>query len=104
MAGTAPPRSAARVEDGNGTVHYLGRYERKLAGGSNSPEADHQVLQRLLRGCEAGRSPSAGAAPCTGSARTTWAEPSGCWTAASLHWTGMRYRPYGEDRDTGSAA
>ena len=26
-------------DDSNGTVHYLGGYERKLAGGSNSPEA-----------------------------------------------------------------
>ena len=26
-------------DDSNGTVHYLGSYERKLAGGSNSPEA-----------------------------------------------------------------
>ena len=39
-------------DDSNGTVHYLGAYERKLAADSNSPDTGDQVLQRFTRGSQ----------------------------------------------------
>ena len=35
-------------------------------------------------------------------AQTTLAAPSGCWTSSFAALDGMRYKPYGEDRDTGN--
>ena len=94
----APPPAPARV---GGAVHYLGGYERKLAGGSNSPETITKYY-----------SASFGAA----------SRPVAFRRGGTLHWVGsdhlggtirvldsgftaldgMRYRPYGEDRDTGT--
>ena len=36
----------------NGTVHYLGGYERKLAGGSNSSDTVTKYYSASLRGYE----------------------------------------------------
>ena len=89
-------------EDNNGTVHYLGGYERKLAAGVNSPEAVTKYYS----------------APFGAMSR-----PVAFRRAGTLHWVGsdhlggtirvlnygftaldgMRYKPYGEDRDTGTA-
>ncbi len=88
--------------DSNGTVHYLGGYERKLAGGSSSPETITKYYSALLG---------------------AMSRPVAFRRGGTLHWAGsdhlggtirvldssfaaldgMRYRPYGEDRDTGNA-
>ena len=89
-------------DDSNGTVHYLGAYERKLAGIYNSPETITKYYSASL-----------------GALSRPVAFRRGC----TLHWVGsdhlggtirvvdssftavdgMRYKPYGEDRDTGSS-
>ena len=89
-------------DDSNGTVHYLGSYERKLAGGSNSPETITKYYSASLG---------------------AMSRPMAFRRSGTLHWLssdhlggtirvldssftaldGMRYKPYGEDRDTGSS-
>ena len=39
-------------DDSNGTVHYLGGYERKLAGGSNSSDTVTKYYSASLRGSQ----------------------------------------------------
>ena len=88
-------------QDSNGTVHYLGGYERKLADTYNS-----EVVTKYY-------SASLGA----------MSRPVAFRRGGTLHWVGsdhlggtirvlndsftamdgMRYKPYGEDRDTGSS-
>ena len=89
-------------EDTNGTVHYLGGYERKLAAGSNSSDTVTKYYSASLG---------------------TMSRPLAFRRGGTLHWVGsdhlggtvrvldssfaaldgMRYKPYGEDRDTGNA-
>ena len=89
-------------EDSNGTVHYLGGYERKLAAGSSSPETISKYYSASLG---------------------AMSRPIAFRRAGTLHWVGsdhlagtirvlnssfaavdgMRYKPYGEDRDAGSS-
>ena len=89
-------------EDSNGTVHYLGGYERKLAGGSNSPEAvtkyysaSFGALSRPLAFRRGGTLHWLGADHLGGTIRVL----DSSFTALDR----MRYKPYGEDRDTGSS-
>ena len=89
-------------EDSNGTVHYLGGYERKLAGGSNSPEAvtkyysaSFGALSRPVAFRRGGTLHWLGADHLGGTIRVL----DSSFTALD----GMRYKPYGEDRDTGNA-
>ena len=88
--------------DSNGTVHYLGSYERKLAGGSNSPEtitkyysASFGAMSRPLAFRRGGTLHWVGADHLGGTIRVL----NDSFTALD----GMRYKPYGEDRDTGSS-
>ncbi len=89
-------------DDSNGTVHYLGGYERKLAGGSNSSDTVTKYYSASLG---------------------AMSRPVAFRRGGTLHWVGadhlggtirvldssftaldrMRYRPYGEDRDAGTA-
>ena len=89
-------------DDSNGTVHYLGGYERKLAADSNSPETITKYYSASLG---------------------AMSRPVAFRRGGTLHWVGadhlggtirvldssfaavdgMRYKPYGEDRDTGSS-
>ena len=87
--------------DSNGTVHYLGGYERKLAGGSNSSDtvtkyysASLGALSRPLAFRRGGTLHWVGADHLGGTIRVM----DSSFTAVD----GMRYKPYGEDRDTGS--
>ena len=89
-------------EDSNGAVHYLGGYERKLAGGSNSPEAvtkyysaSFGALSRPVAFRRGGTLHWLGADHLGGTIRVL----DSSFTALD----GMRYKPYGEDRDTGSS-
>ena len=89
-------------EDSNGTVHYLGGYERKLAGGSNSPEAvtryysaSFGALSRPVAFRRGGTLHWLGADHLGGTIRVL----DSSFTALD----GMRYKPFGEDRDTGSS-
>ena len=89
-------------QDSNGTVHYLGGYERKLAGGSSSPEsvtkyysASFGALSRPLAFRRGGTLHWLGADHLGGTVRVL----DDSFTALD----GMRYRPFGEDRDTGSS-
>ena len=89
-------------EDSNGTVHYLGGYERKLAGGSNSPEtitkyysASLGALSRPVAFRRGGTLHWVGSDHLGGTVRVL----DSSFTALD----GMRYKPYGEDRDAGTA-
>ena len=89
-------------DDSNGIVHYLGGYERKLAGGSNSPEtitkyysASLGALSRSVAFRRGGTLHWVGSDHLGGTVRVL----DDSFTALD----GMRYRPYGEDRDTGSS-
>ena len=89
-------------DDSNGTVHYLGGYERKLAAGSNSSDtvtkyysASLGALSRSVAFRRGGTLHWAGTDHLGGTIRVL----DGSFTALD----GMRYKPYGEDRDTGSS-
>ncbi len=89
-------------DDSNGTVHYLGGYERKLAGGSNSSDtvtkyysASLGALSRSVAFRRGGTLHWVGSDHLGGTIRVL----DGSFTALD----GMRYKPYGEDRDTGSS-
>ncbi len=89
-------------QDSNGTVHYLGGYERKLAADSNSSDTVTKYYSASLG---------------------AMSRPVAFRRGGTLHWVGsdhlggtirvlndsftaldgMRYKPYGEDRDTGSS-
>ena len=89
-------------DDSNGTVHYLGGYERKLAADSNSSDTVTKYYSASLGALS---------------------RPVAFRRGGTLHWVGsdhlggtirvldssfaaldgMRYKPYGEDRDTGSS-
>ena len=88
--------------DSNGIVHYLGGYERKLAGGSNSSDtvtkyysASLGALSRPLAFRRGGTLHWVGSDHLGGTIRVLDS------SFAALD--GMRYKPYGEDRDTGSS-
>ena len=88
--------------DSNGTVHYLGGYERKLAADSNSSDtvtkyysASLGALSRPVAFRRGGTLHWVGADHLGGTIRVL----DGSFTALD----GMRYKPYGEDRDTGSS-
>ncbi len=88
-------------DDSNGTVHYLGAYERKLAGGSNSSDtvtkyysASLGALSRPVAFRRGGTLHWVGSDHLGGTIRVV----DSSFTAVD----GMRYKPYGEDRDTGS--
>ena len=89
-------------KDSNGTVHYLGGYERKLAADSNSSDtvtkyysASLGALSRPVAFRRGGTLHWVGSDHLGGTIRVL---DSG-FTALD----GMRYKPYGEDRDTGSS-
>ena len=89
-------------DDSNGTVHYLGGYERKLAGGSSSPEtvtkyysASLGALSRSVAFRRGGTLHWVGSDHLGGTIRVL----DSSFTALD----GMRYKPYGEDRDAGDA-
>ena len=89
-------------DDSNGTVHYLGGYERKLAGGSNSSDtvtkyysASLGALSRPVAFRRGGTLHWIGADHLGGTIRVL----NDSFAALD----GMRYKPYGEDRDTGSS-
>ena len=89
-------------DDSNGTVHYLGGYERKLAAGSESSDtvtkyysASFGAMSRPLAFRRGGTLHWLGADHLGGTVRVL----DDSFTALD----GMRYRPYGEDRDTGSS-
>ena len=89
-------------DDSNGTVHYLGSYERKLAGGSNSPEtitkyysASLGAMSRPLAFRRGGTLHWVGSDHLGGTIRAL--------NSSFAALDGMRYRPYGEDRDTGTS-
>ena len=89
-------------DDDNGIVHYLGGYERKLAGGSETSDTVTKYYSASLGALS---------------------RPVAFRRGGTLHWVGsdhlggtirvldssfaaldgMRYKPYGEDRDTGSS-
>ncbi len=89
-------------DDDNGIVHYLGAYERKLAGGSETSDTVTKYYSASLG---------------------AHSRPVAFRRGGTLHWVGsdhlggtirvldssfaaldgMRYKPYGEDRDTGSS-
>ena len=88
--------------DSNGTVHYLGGYERKLAAGSNSSDtvtkyysASLGALSRPVAFRRGGTLHWVGSDHLGGTIRVL----NSSFTALD----GMRYKPYGEDRDTGSS-
>ena len=88
--------------DSNGTVHYLGGYERKLAADSNSSDtvtkyysASLGALSRSVAFRRGGTLHWVGSDHLGGTIRVL----DGSFTALD----GMRYKPYGEDRDTGSS-
>ncbi len=89
-------------DDDNGTVHYLGGYERKLAGGSSSPETVTKYysasLGALSRSVAFRRGGTLHWVGCDHLGGTIRVLDSG-FTALD----GMRYKPYGEDRDTGTS-
>ena len=89
-------------DDSNGTVHYLGGYERKLAAGSSSPEAvtkyysaSFGAMSRPVAFRRGGTLHWVGSDHLAGTIRVL----DSSFTALD----GMRYRPYGEARDTGSS-
>ena len=89
-------------DDSNGTVHYLGGYERKLAAGSNSPEtvtkyysASFGAMSRPVAFRRGGTLHWVGSDHLGGTIRVL----NSSFTALD----GMRYKPYGEDRDAGTS-
>ena len=89
-------------DDSNGTVHYLGGYERKLAGRSESSDtvtkyysASLGAMSRPVAFRRGGTLHWVGADHLGGTIRVL----NDSFTALD----GMRYKPYGEDRDTGNA-
>ncbi len=99
--GNWPARPPAPARAG-GNLHYLGGYERKLAGGSETSDtvtkyysASLGALSRPVAFRRGGTLHWVGADHLGG---TVSVLDSG-FTALD----GMRYKPYGEDRDTGSA-
>ena len=89
-------------DDSNGIVHYLGGYERKLAGGSETSDtvtkyysASLGALSRSVAFRRGGTLHWVGADHLGGTIRVL----NSSFTALD----GMRYKPYGEDRDTGSS-
>ena len=89
-------------DDSNGTVHYLGGYERKLAGGSSSPEtitkyysASLGAMSRPVAFRRAGTLHWVGSDHLAGTIRVL--------DSSFIALDGMRYKPYGEDRDAGDA-
>ena len=98
--GNWPARPPAPARAG-GNLHYLGGYERKLAAGSNSSDtvtkyysASLGALSRPLAFRRGGTLHWVGADHLGGTIRVL----DSSFTALD----GMRYRPYGEARDTGS--
>ncbi len=88
--------------DGNGTVHYLGGYERKLAAGSNSSDtvtkyysASLGAMSRPVAFRRGGTLHWVGSDHLGGTIRVM----NSSFTALD----GMRYDPYGEDRDAGTS-
>ena len=89
-------------EDSNGAVHYLGGYERKLVAGSSSSDtvtkyysASLGAMSRPLAFRRGGTLHWAGTDHLGGTIRVL----DSSFTALD----GMRYKPFGEDRDTGSS-
>ena len=89
-------------DDSNGTVHYLGGYERKLAADSNSSDtvtkyysASLGALSRPVAFRRGGTLQWVGADHLGGTIRVM----DSSFTAVD----GMRYKPYGEDRDAGTS-
>ena len=88
-------------QDSNGTVHYLGGYERKLADTYNSEavtkyySASLGAMSRPVAFRRAGTLHWVGADHLGGTIRVL----NDSFTALD----GMRYKPYGEDRDTGTS-
>ena len=88
-------------QDSNGTVHYLGGYERKLADTYNSEvvtkyySASLGAMRRPLAFRRGGTLHWLGSDHLGGTIRVL----NDSFTALD----GMRYKPYGEDRDTGNA-
>ena len=89
-------------DDSNGTVHYLGGYERNLAADSNSSDtvtkyysASLGALSRPVAFRRGGTLHWVGSDHLGGTIRVL----DDSFTAVD----GMRYKPYGEDRDTGSS-
>ena len=89
-------------DDSNGTVHYLGGYERKLAGGANSSDtvtkyysASLGAMSRPVAFRRGGTLHWVGADHLGGTIRVL----NDSFTALD----GMRYKPYGEDRDAGTS-
>ena len=89
-------------DDSNGTVHYLGGYERKLAGGSETSDtvtkyysASLGALSRSVAFRRGGTLHWVGCDHLGGTIRVL----NSSFTAVD----GMRYKPYGEDRDSGSS-
>ncbi len=89
-------------DDDNGIVHYLGGYERKLAGGSETSDTVTKYysasLGALSRPVAFRRGGTLHWVGCDHLGGTIRVLDSG-FTALD----GMRYKPYGEDRDTGSS-
>ena len=88
--------------DSNGTVHYLGGYERKLAADSNSSDtvtkyysASFGAMSRPLAFRRGGTLHWVGSDHLGGTIRVM----DSSFTALD----GMRYKPYGEDRDAGTS-
>ena len=99
--GNWPARPPAPARAG-GNLHYLGGYERKLAGGSNSPEtitkyysASLGAHSRPVAFRRGGTLHWVGSDHLGGTIRVL----DGSFTALD----GMRYEPYGEDRDSGDS-
>ena len=89
-------------DDSNGTVHYLGGYERKLGSGANTSDtvtkyysASLGALSRPVAFRRGGTLHWVGADHLGGTIRVL----DSSFTALD----GMRYKPYGEDRDAGNA-
>ncbi len=88
--------------DSNGTVHYLGHYERNVGNGSDTTEmvtkyyyATLGAMSRLIAFRRGGTLHWAGTDHLGGTIRVM----DSSFAAVD----GMRYKPYGEDRDTGSS-
>ena len=88
--------------DSNGTIHYLGHYERNVGNGSDTTEvvtkyysASLGAMSRPVAFRRGGTLHWVGADHLGGTSRVMDS------SFAALD--GMRYEPYGEDRDTGNA-
>ena len=68
--------------DSNGTIHYLGHYERNVGNGSDTTEVVTKYYYATL-GAMSRLGLPPGRHLALGRAQTTWAAPSGCWTATS---------------------